>query len=119
MQQRAVWTGLRVVRRSLQIVFSAQCFARPADELHCVAVEVVGWLDRRVCAVSKVLTQPLVGVLVGSALPRWARIAELDVELGERSGLLRSGLSTLTVATRRIEIDDIRESQNSVSEMAR
>ena len=65
---------LRVSAPKASAGVSSPVFARSAVELHRVAVEVVGRasLDRRVCAISKVLAQPPV-VLVGSALPRRAR----------------------------------------------
>src|SRR5664280_836336 len=72
----------------LQWWHPSERLARPAVELTGNLVEIPPGVDREVGALGEVLTQETVGVLVGAALPRAARIAEVDGHAGSHRELV-------------------------------
>src|SRR5216683_7902215 len=56
----------------------------PFVELTCHFVEMSLRVHREVGSLRKVLSQQTIGVLIGTALPRTLRIAEVDVDVGRQ-----------------------------------
>ena len=56
--------------------------ARSAVEHGCNRINLFGVPPREVSALGKVLAQESIGVLVGAALPRTARVGEVDRDAG-------------------------------------
>ena len=63
--------------------FPAEGFARASVEGRGDGVEVVRPIESEVGALREVLPEQAIGVLVGASLPRAARIAEADGQIGE------------------------------------
>src|SRR3974390_1488107 len=68
--------------KSLCWGFKPQGLTRPLVELACHSVQVSLRVDRQVSSFRKVLSQQTIGVLIGTALPRTLRIAEVNIDIG-------------------------------------
>src|SRR3974390_2419697 len=68
--------------KSLCWGFKPQGLARPLVELACHFVQVSLRVDRQVSSFRKVLSQQTIAVLIGTALPRTLRIAEVNIDIG-------------------------------------
>src|SRR3974390_1806976 len=68
--------------KSLCWGFKPQGLTRPLVELACHFVQVSLRVDRQVSSFRKVLSQQTIGVLIGTALPRTLRIAEVNIDIG-------------------------------------
>src|SRR3974377_2436442 len=68
--------------KSLCWGFKPQVLTGPLVELACHSVQVSLRVDRQVSSFRKVLSQQTIGVLIGTALPRTLRIAEVNIDIG-------------------------------------
>ena len=79
----------------------SECFAGPVVEFLGDRVEVVLGVCAQVGALGEVLAQQPVGVLVGAALPRGVRVAEVDLHVqGGRDSLVQGELASLVPGQR-------------------
>ena len=62
--------------------FKLQRFARPLVELTRHFIQMRLAVHRQIGALGKVLPEQAVGILVGAALPRALRVAEVNVDVG-------------------------------------
>src|SRR5476651_1375738 len=68
--------------KSLCWGFEFQSLAWPFVELTCHFVQMSLRVYRQVGSVRKILSQQTIGVLIGTALPRTLRVAEVNVDVG-------------------------------------
>src|SRR5665647_1360583 len=81
--------------KSLRWGFELQGLAWPFIELTRHFVQIGLRVHRQVSSLRKVLSQQTIGVLVGTALPRTLRIAEVNVDVGRqrKSSMIRKLLA--------------------------
>src|SRR5665647_659214 len=83
--------------KSLRWGFELQGLAWPFIELTRHFVQIGLRVHRQVSSLRKVLSQQTIGVLVGTALPRTLRIAEVNVDVGRqrKSSMIRKLLAPI------------------------
>lgn len=83
--------------KSLRRRFELQRLARPSVLLACHPVEVRSRVYRQVSSLGEVLFEQAIRVLIGSALPRTLRIAEVDIDIGRQAkpAMIREFLATV------------------------
>src|SRR5579864_2042361 len=97
-----LWVATSTGRRNTSIKFlgrgsEPQRLAWPSVELSCHFIQMGLRVNRQVSPFGEVLPEQAVGVLVGAALPRALRIAEVDVDVGRqaKSPMIRKLLATV------------------------
>jgi hypothetical protein len=87
-------TGVKSLCRG----FELQGLPRPFIELTRHLIQISLRVHRQVGSLGKVLSQQTVGVLIGTALPRTLRIAEVNVDVGRqrKSSMIRKLLAPVS-----------------------
>src|ERR1022692_4308634 len=95
-----LWSAASTDRRNTGVKslcwgFKLQGLAWSLVELTCHFVQIGLRVHRQVGSLGKVLSQQTIGVLVGTALPRTLRIAEVNVDVGRqrKSSMIRKLLA--------------------------
>ena len=83
--------------KSLRWGFECQSLTWPFIELTRHFIQMGLRVNRQVGSLRKVLSQQTIGVLVGTALPRTLRVAEVDLDVSRqrKSSMIRKFLATI------------------------